>query len=148
MVMSYYWYFLSDQWTPLISPPSICLFSVGISQFSNSVEKQILGFFKKDFIYLFLEKGEGKEEERERDINAWLPLLHPLLRTWPTTQACTLTGNRTSDPLVHKPGLNPLSHTSQGRSWFYKGPMNSSSPASPTQGSSNRDSHPAITFLS
>ena len=34
--------------------------------------------------------------------------------TWPTTQACAPTGNRTSDPLVCRPGLNPLSHTSQG----------------------------------
>ena len=34
--------------------------------------------------------------------------------TWPPTQACTLTRNRTGDPLVHRPVLSPLSHTSQG----------------------------------
>ena len=34
--------------------------------------------------------------------------------TWPTTQACVLTGNWTSDPLVCRLALNPLSHTSQG----------------------------------
>ena len=39
---------------------------------------------------------------------------HPLLGTWPATHACALTGNRTRDPLVHRPALNPLSHTSQG----------------------------------
>ena len=33
---------------------------------------------------------------------------------WPATQACALTGNRTSDPLVHRPALSPLSYTSQG----------------------------------
>ena len=44
-----------------------------------------------------------------------LPLTHPLLGTWPATQACALTGNQTSDSLVHRPVLNPLSHTSQGR---------------------------------
>ena len=44
----------------------------------------------------------------------WLPLAYPLLGTWPTTQACALTGNQTSDPLLHRPVLNPLSHTSQG----------------------------------
>ena len=33
--------------------------------------------FKKDFIYLFLEKGEGKEKERERNISVWLPLGMP-----------------------------------------------------------------------
>ena len=44
-----------------------------------------LQVFKKDFSYLILETGE----ERERNINVWLPLVHPLLRTWPATQACT-----------------------------------------------------------
>ena len=44
----------------------------------------------------------------------WLPLECPLLGTWPTTQACALTGNRTGDPLVHRPMLNPLCYTSQG----------------------------------
>ena len=38
----------------------------------------------------------------------------PLLVTWPATQACALTGNQTSNPLVHRPALNPLSYTSQG----------------------------------
>ena len=68
-------------------------------------------FFKKDFTYLFLEKGEGREKERERNINVWLPLMHSLLGTWPATQACALIGNRTSDPLVPRLVLNPLSHT-------------------------------------
>ena len=43
-----------------------------------------------------------------------LPLTHPTLGTWPTTQACALTGTQTGDPLVLRPALNPLSHTSQG----------------------------------
>ena len=46
--------------------------------------------FLKDFIYLFLERGEGRDEERERNINVWLPLTCPLLGTWPATQACAL----------------------------------------------------------
>ena len=29
---------------------------------------------KEDFIYLFLERREGREKERERNINVWLPL--------------------------------------------------------------------------
>ena len=57
---------------------------------------------------------KGREKERERDITVQLPLVHPLLGTWPATQAYSLTGNRTSDPLIHRPALNPLSHTSQG----------------------------------
>ena len=47
----------------------------------------------EDFIYLILERGEGREKERKRNINVWLPLTRPLLGTWPTTQACALTGN-------------------------------------------------------
>ena len=53
-------------------------------------------------------------KERQRNINVWLPLTRPLLGTWPATQACAPTGNGTSDPLVGKLALNPLSHTCQG----------------------------------
>ena len=38
----------------------------------------------------------------------------PPTGAWPTTQACALTGNRTGNPLVCRPRLNPLSHTSPG----------------------------------
>ena len=48
-------------------------------------------FFFKEF--LFLERGERREKERERNINVWLPLVYPVLGTRPTTQACVLTGN-------------------------------------------------------
>ena len=68
----------------------------------------------EDFICLFLERGEGKEKERERNINGWLSLVCPLLGTWPATQACVLTGNQTGNPLVHRPMFNSLSYTSQG----------------------------------
>ena len=34
-------------------------------------------FFKKDLIYLFLERGRGKEKEMQRNINVWLPLVCP-----------------------------------------------------------------------
>ena len=65
------------------------------------------------FIYLFLERGKGREKEWERNINVWLPLTRPLLGTLPETQACALTGNGTGDPLVHRLALNLLTHTSQ-----------------------------------
>ena len=39
----------------------------------------------------------------------------PQLRTWTKIQACALTRPQTSDLSVHRPMLNPLSHTSQGR---------------------------------
>ena len=70
-----------------------------------------LVFIFEDFIYLFLEREEGKQKERERNINVWLPLMCPPLGTWPAAQACALTGNRTGDPLVCRPALNPLSYT-------------------------------------
>ena len=44
--------------------------------------------------------------------------MHPSQGTWPTTQACALTGNQTGDPLVCRPVLNPQSHSSQGRKYF------------------------------
>ena len=76
--------------------------------------------FKKDFIYLFLERGEGREKEREKNIDAdQLPLIYPQPGTWPTTQACALTGNRTSDLSVCRPVLNPVSHTSQGSNYNF-----------------------------
>ena len=74
-------------------------------------------FFK--ILFLFYTEGNSGKKERERNINVWLPLPHPKPETWPTTQACVLTGNRTSDPLVHRPALNPLSHTSQGKSYSF-----------------------------
>ena len=44
-------------------------------------------FFKK---ILFIFRWEGREKERERNINVWLPLTQPPPGTWPTAQACVL----------------------------------------------------------
>ena len=62
---------------------------------------EVVIFFFKDFTYLFLERGEGTEKERERSVSVWLALTWPPLGTWPATQACALAENQTSDPLVH-----------------------------------------------
>ena len=72
-------------------------------------------FLKKDFIYF---EGEGKGVTKRasktwKGNNDQLPLTRPQLGTWPATQACVLTGNRTSDLLILRPALNPQS-TSQG----------------------------------
>ena len=40
-------------------------------------------YFFKDFIYLFLDREEGKEKGKERNISMWLPLSHSVLGTWP-----------------------------------------------------------------
>ena len=70
-----------------------------------------LFFFK--ILFIVRERGGEREIEWEKH-HVWLPLTRPLLGTWPTTQTCALTGNQTSNPLLHRPALNPLSHTSQG----------------------------------
>ena len=55
-------------------------------------------------MYLLIFRVREREgEEGERNIHVWLPLTRPLLETWPATQACALTGNRTGNPLVHRP---------------------------------------------
>ena len=96
-----------------------------------SYTSTLLASFFKEFIYLFiyLEIGERREKERKRNINVWFPLMHPPPGTWPATQACALTGNWTSDPLVHRPALNPLSHTSQGWLSFCTSNTSSSFPS-------------------
>ena len=81
---------------------------------SFSLSKQFL----KDFIYLFLERGEGREKERERNINQ-LPLTCPQLGTWPASHVCALTGYWTGDLSLCRPVFNPLSHTSQGSKQFF-----------------------------
>ena len=70
--------------------------------------------FFKDFIYLFLERVDGREKERKRNINVWLTFSRPQLETWPAIQACAMIGNQTGNPLVRRLALNPLNHTSQG----------------------------------
>ena len=63
-------------------------------------------------LFIYFQRGEGREKERERNINCkryidWLPLA--------ATQACALTRNWTGNLLVRRPVLNPLSHSNQGK---------------------------------
>ena len=54
--------------------------------------KFILFIFK--IFYLFIFRESGREGEREGEKHQYvLALARPLLRTWPATQACALTGN-------------------------------------------------------
>ena len=64
--------------------------------------------------YLFIFSQRGREGKRGRETSMCGCLSRPLLGTWPTAQACALTGNQTGDPLIHRLALNPLSHTNQG----------------------------------
>ena len=46
------------------------------TMFLTHIDAALSLFFKKDFIYLFIERGEGMEKERGRNIH-WLPLTSP-----------------------------------------------------------------------
>ena len=79
----------------------VFLFTLNICQEAELLYHMVVPFLiffnLKDFIYLFLERGEGREKERERNIHVWLPLTGPLLGTWPASRACVLTGNQTGN---------------------------------------------------
>ena len=66
-----------------------------LQQRSQTFFFKIFYLFIYLFIYLFLKRGE----EREININVWLPLKRPLRGAWLATQACALTGNQTCSPL-------------------------------------------------
>ena len=68
--------------------------------------------FLKKILFIFRERG--REGERERNINVWLPPTHPPLGTQPETQARALTGKGTTSLEARRPALNPLSHANQG----------------------------------
>ena len=108
------------KWTPLPSmlPPSCpdCYYCIQKWQMVDiNFHFIILLFYWILFLkILFIFSGEGREKQRDRNINVWLPLACPILGTWLATQAGTLTGNRTRDTSFHWLALNPLSHTSQG----------------------------------
>ena len=88
---------------------------VSINNSSLSASANMMQVLPSLISYLFLERRKRKEKEREWNINVWLPLTHPPLGTWPQPRhVYAPTGNWTHDPLVHRPALNPLSHTSQG----------------------------------
>ena len=60
----------------------------------SGIFKKILKFiYIYVYIYIYILERGGRKGERERNINVWLPLVHPLLGTWPAIQACALTGN-------------------------------------------------------
>ena len=99
---NYYYYYYSLNWWYYIYKRLYCIHKVILI-----LDIEILIFlnmsFKKYFIYLFIERREGRQKDKGRNINVWLPLVCPLpWENWPATQACALTA------------LNPLSHTGQG----------------------------------
>ena len=78
---------------------------------------EILFFFK--VLFIFREGKVGRKRGRETSMHGCLSNTLPQLGIQAATQICALTRNQTSDPLVHRPALNPLSHTSQGSRWEF-----------------------------
>ena len=58
-------------------------------------------FIFKDFIDLFLERGERRETERDRNINVQEKDRLAASLHVPTTQACALPGNQTGNTSPH-----------------------------------------------
>ena len=73
-----------------------------------------LFWFLRFYLFIFRERGREGDREEKKHQCVVASHTHPLLGTWPKTQACALSGNLMGDPLVHRSVLNPLSHTSQG----------------------------------
>ena len=71
----------------------------------------LVGLFVCLFVFW---RGQGRGK-RERNINVWLPLMCPLLGTWPTTQSCALDWESNQQPFDSQANTQPLSHTRQGR---------------------------------
>ena len=90
---------------------------VGTFKVVSEVPKPLLIFFK-DFVYLFIFRERGREGERGGVKHQCVFDSHPLLGTWPATQVCALTGNQTTDPLLCRLALNPLSYICQGTANF------------------------------
>ena len=98
--------------SPLPQGTSICNDRT-ISKPVHSLLNGICCFLKKT-IYLFLESGEGEGEREGEKHQCVVASCTPPTGGWPTTQAGALAGNWPSNPLVHRPTPNPLSHTSWG----------------------------------
>ena len=78
-------------------------------------EGTVLRFLKKIlFIYLFLEREEGKERGTKTSMCGCLSCI-PYWGLVPQPRNIPWTGNRTGDTLICRPVLDPLSHTSQGK---------------------------------
>ena len=74
-------------------------------------------FFREGEVIYFLER-EGKEKERKRNINVWLPLTHPQLGSWPTTQACALDWESNQQPFDSQAGTQSTEPHQPGCSVF------------------------------
>ena len=91
---------------------------LGMISLINCIVYLLINTFLR--FYLFIFRNRGREGERERNFSVWLPLIHSPLETWPATQACALTGNRTNYSLVHRLVLNPLDLYRPGSTYNFR----------------------------
>ena len=63
-------------------------------------------FFQR--FYLFTFRRRGREGERERNINVWLPLARPLLETWPQQASHSKLGKAVPPNFSTSEGLTAL----------------------------------------
>ena len=64
--------------------------------------------------YLLVFRKRGREGKREGEKHHCVVAVHAPPARDLACNPGALTGNWTSDPLIHRPALNPLSHTNQG----------------------------------
>ena len=73
----------------------------------------VMKSFLKFYLIIFRER-EGREKERERNINVWLPLVCPATGDLAHNPGMCPDWESNCNPLIRRPALSPLSHTSQG----------------------------------
>ena len=67
-------------------------------------------------MFLFLERAEGKEKERERNINVWLPLSCSLLGTWARNPGKCPDWESNQRPFGSQAGTQPTEPRQPGQS--------------------------------
>ena len=86
---------------------------INTTSFSSNFQDFEQWKFLKNFYLFTLDKEREEEGEKHQCVVASHMAPTGDL-TWPATQAYALARNRTGNPLVRRPALNPLNHTSQG----------------------------------
>ena len=67
----------------------------------------LISSFKENILFLFNFREEKGGRKRERNINVWLPLVHPPLGIRPATQACALDQEQVWWPFGLQAGTQP-----------------------------------------
>ena len=90
---------------------------ISMQQTEGVFSRFYLGDLLKILFIYFQRDGKGESKKgKETSMRGCLSRAS----NWPTTQACALTGSRTSNLLACRPVSNPLSHTSQGERGLLK----------------------------